>query len=320
MNEFSEKTEKIAILIPCYNEELTIAQVVNEFRHALPEAEIYVFDNVSTDRTAQVAKESGAIVVNSPHKGKGNAVRHMFETVDADWYIMVDGDATYPPGDVRALLDEAKELRVDMLVGRRCTKESELAKAYRPMHQAGNQLICWLVAKTFDTKITDIFSGYRIFSREFVKTVPLHAKGFQIEAEMTLQALSKNYRVDERPVEYLSRPEGSHSKLNTWKDGFLVLTTMALLYRSYRPGLFFSMLALVFLAASLLAGIWPVMDYINTRYVFRVPLAILATGFGILSALSFCVAAILQTQLRYHNELHALLRRAGQNSGARSSK
>jgi len=314
MNISAEKTDKIAVLIPCYNEEVTVAQVVSDFREALPGAEIYVFDNVSTDRTASVAKAAGAIVVNSPHKGKGHVVRHMFETVDADWLIMVDGDATYPPGDVRALVEEAKSLRIDMLVGRRCTKETELSKAYRPMHQAGNQLICWLVAKTFDTKITDIFSGYRIFSREFVETVPLHAKGFQIEAEMTLQALSKNYRVDERPVEYLSRPEGSQSKLNTWKDGFLVIATMALLYRNYRPGLFFSGLALAFLVASLLAGIWPVMDYINARYVFRVPLAILATGLGILSALSFCVAAILQTQLRYHNELFALLRRNSRQS------
>jgi glycosyltransferase involved in cell wall biosynthesis len=309
MNDPGEQTEKTAVLIPCYNEELTVAHVVKEFREALPEAQIYVFDNVSTDRTAQVAKDAGAIVVNSPHKGKGYVVRHMFETVDADWLIMVDGDATYPPGDVRALVGEAKRLRIDMLVGCRCTKEADLSKAYRPMHQAGNQFICWLVAKTFDTRITDIFSGYRIFSREFVETVPLHAKGFQIEAEMTLQALSKNYRVDERPVEYLSRPQGSQSKLNTWKDGFLVLATMALLYRNYRPGLFFSMLALGLLFASLLAGIWPVMDYLNARYVFRVPLAILATGLGVLSALSFCVAAILQTQLRYHNELHALLRR-----------
>lgn len=309
MSSLRQSQERIAVIVPCYNEVLTVAEVVGDFRRALPEADIYVFDNASTDGTADAAREAGAIVVDSPHKGKGHVVRHMFETVDADWLIMVDGDATYPPGDVRALVDEARQLRIDMLVGRRITKETELSKAYRPMHQAGNQLICWLVARTFDTKITDIFSGYRIFSREFAATVPLHAKGFQIEAEMTLQALSKNYRVDERPVEYLSRPQGSHSKLNTWKDGFLVIATMALLYRNYRPGLFFSSLAVLLLLASLLAGIWPVMDYINTRYVYRVPLAILATGLGILSALSFCVAAILQTQLRYHNELHALLRR-----------
>lgn len=298
----------LAVLIPCYNEELTVARVVREFREALPEARIYVFDNASSDETSAKAAEAGACVVFSPHKGKGHVVRHMFETVDADWYLMVDGDATYPAGPAREMLERAKAERIDMLVGRRVTKAEIESKAYRPLHQTGNRFVCWVVGKTFQDDITDIFSGYRIFSREFVRSVPLRASGFQIEAEMTLQALSKGYRVAESPVLYLARPEGSVSKLNTYRDGFLVLATLAMLYRSYRPGLFFGTCGLLLAAASLLAGSLPILDYLEHRFVFRVPLALLAVGLAILSALSLSVALILQTQLRFHNELHKLIR------------
>jgi hypothetical protein len=247
--------------------------------------------------------------VPSPKKGKGFVVQQMFESVDADWFIMVDGDATYPASHASMLLSEAIANGVDMMVGRRVTPKEELGKAYRPMHQFGNQMVCGLIGTAFGSPIQDVFSGYRIFNRSFAKTVPLRAGGFEIEVEMTLQALSKGYRVEERDVPYGSRPEGSKSKLNTYRDGMIVLWTFASICRSYRPGLFFGMFALLFGLASLAAGIAPVLDYINYHYVYKVPLAILATGLAVLSAISAAIALLLHTQLKYHNETHNLLRR-----------
>ena len=215
--------ERIAILVPCFNEELTVARVVEGFRAVLPGAEVHVFDNASTDRTARAAAEAGAKVTVSPVPGKGNVVRHMFDVVEADWYVMVDGDATYPAGAAADLVAAAREKRLDMVVGRRVTPADELRAAYRPLHQFGNRLVSGLIRKTFGSPIRDVFSGYRVFSRAFVKTVPLHATGFQIEVEMTLQALSKGYAVDEVVVSYHARPEGSVSKLSTYRDGLLVL-------------------------------------------------------------------------------------------------
>jgi len=305
-----EKNEShIAVLIPCYNEELTVASVVADFKKHLPTAKIYVFDNRSTDSTSARAREAGADVVPSPKKGKGFVVQQMFESVDADWFIMVDGDATYPASHASMLLSEAIANGVDMMVGRRVTPKEELGKAYRPMHQFGNQMVCGLIGTAFGSPIQDVFSGYRIFNRSFAKTVPLRAGGFEIEVEMTLQALSKGYRVEERDVPYGSRPEGSKSKLNTYRDGMIVLWTFASICRSYRPGLFFGMFALLFGLASLAAGIAPVLDYINYHYVYKVPLAILATGLAVLSAISAAIALLLHTQLKYHNETHNLLRR-----------
>jgi glycosyltransferase involved in cell wall biosynthesis len=304
-----EKNEPhIAVLIPCYNEELTVASVVADFKKHLPTAKIYVFDNRSTDSTSAKARDAGAEVVQSPKKGKGFVVQQMFESVDADWFIMVDGDATYPASHASMLLSEAIANGVDMMVGRRVTPKEELGKAYRPMHQFGNQMVCGLIGTAFGSPIQDVFSGYRIFNRSFAKTVPLRAGGFEIEVEMTLQALSKGYRVEERDVPYGSRPEGSKSKLNTYRDGFIVLWTFTSICRSYRPGLFFGLFAMLFALASLAAGVGPIIDYMQFQYVYKVPLAILATGLALLSALSAAIGLILQTQLRYHNEIHKLLR------------
>ena len=308
-----EKNEPlIAVLIPCYNEELTVASVVADFKKHLPTAKIYVFDNRSTDSTSAKARDAGAEVVQSPKKGKGFVVQQMFGSVDADWFIMVDGDATYPASHAQMLLSEAIANGVDMMVGRRVTPKEELGKAYRPMHQFGNQMVCGLIGTAFGSPIQDVFSGYRIFNRSFAKTVPLRAGGFEIEVEMTLQALSKGYRVEERDVPYGSRPEGSKSKLNTYRDGLIVLWTFASICRSYRPGLFFGLFAMFFALASLAAGVGPIIDYMQFQYVYKVPLAILATGLALLSALSAAIGLILQTQLRYHNEIHKLLR--GNNS------
>lgn len=308
MEKPSEDNPRIAILIPCFNEELTVAGVVAGFRAALPGADVHVFDNASTDQTSRKALEAGAKVTFSPIPGKGNVVRHMFDVVDADWYVMVDGDATYPPEEAARLISAAREKRIDMMVGRRVTPSDELHAAYRPLHQFGNRMVCGLIRKTFGSPIQDVFSGYRVFSREFVKTVPLHATGFQIEVEMTLQALSKGYPVDEVDVPYRARPAGSVSKLNTYRDGLLVLASFVAISKDYRPALFFGMLAAILGLCSLGAGMAPVMDYIRYQWVFHVPLAVLATGLALLGALSLCIGVILQTQLVYHNEMHRLVR------------
>jgi glycosyltransferase involved in cell wall biosynthesis len=301
-------TGRIAVLIPCFNEQQTVADVVRGFRAALPDAEIHVFDNASSDQTAKIAAEAGARVTFSPVPGKGNVVRHMFEVVDADWYVMVDGDATYPPEAAPILLAAARERRVDMMVGRRMTPAEELHSAYRPLHQFGNHLVSGLIRKTFGSPIRDVFSGYRVFSRAFVKTVPLHATGFQIEVEMTLQALSKGYPVDEIDVPYSARPEGSVSKLNTYRDGLLVLTAFVAISKDYRPALFFGGLAAILGLCSIGAGLAPILDYICYQWVYHVPLAVLATGLAVKAALSLCIGVILQTQLVYHNEMHRLVR------------
>lgn len=306
---------RLAVLVPCFNEEKTVEMVVRDFRAALPEAVVYVFNNASTDRTAERALAAGAVVVESDVKGKGHVVMHMFREVEADWYLMVDGDSTYSAASAPYLVEQARKMKADMLIARRVTPAEGAAFAYRPMHQLGNRLVCSLISATFGSSIEDVFSGYRVFSREFVKTVPLVAAGFDTEVEMTLQALSKGYSVRELDAPYTSRPAGSFSKLHTFKDGARVLWAFFGILRDYRPLLFFGSLSGVLALASLLAGVWPISDYINYHYVYRVPLALLATGLALLSALSASIGLILQTQLRYHNELFTALRRARFSTG-----
>ena len=299
----------VAVLLPCFNEETTIGSVVSDFKRVLPRASIYVFNNASTDRTAQIAQAAGATVIFSKSPGKGNVVRHMFAAIDADYYIMADGDSTYPAEHglhlIKALIDKS----ADMAVGKRITPPELVDAAYRPMHVFGNKLVCWLIARTFGAGITDVFSGYRGFTKCFVKTIPLHSRGFEIELEMTLQALSLGYEVVEVNVPYGVRPVGSASKLDTYRDGVLVLRAFLEICRDYKPGAFFGCLGLFFLALSFAAGASPVLDYVNYRYVYHVPLAILATGLAILSALTFCIGIILTTQHRYHRELLGIYRR-----------
>lgn len=293
----------IAVLLPCFNEETTVRQVVSDFKVSLPDASVYVFDNASTDRTAQMAREAGATVIFSKTPGKGNVIRHMFADIDADYYIMADGDSTYPAEYAVALLDALIGKSADMVVGRRTTPPELHPAAYRPMHILGNKIVCWLIARTFGRGITDVFSGYRGFTKRFVKTVPLHSRGFEIELEMTLQALSLGYDIAEIDVPYGVRPSGSTSKLDTYRDGLLVLRAFLEICRDYKPGAFFSFIAAVFSLLSLGAGINPIIDYINYRYVYHVPLAILATGLAILSILNLAIGIILTTQHRYHREI-----------------
>jgi glycosyltransferase involved in cell wall biosynthesis len=300
---------KVAVCIPCLNEEGTVAEVVQGFRKSLPQAEIYVFDNASTDQTARVAKKAGALVMPSPVRGKGHVVRDIFRKIDADWIIMVDGDATYDASAAPLLLRAAMSQEIDMLVGKRCTPAEESSRAYRPMHQLGNRMVCGLIRSAFRVPLHDVFSGYRVFSRVFAKTIPLHSGGFEVETELTLQAISKNFTVMELETQYKARPPGSFSKLNTYRDGMLVLSSFLAICRFYRPMLFFGACGLLLGGLSLLAGIPPILDYLNYRWVYRVPLAILATGLAILSALSFLIGLILETQLKYHNELFDMLRK-----------
>jgi glycosyltransferase involved in cell wall biosynthesis len=307
--EVSQETDygDVAVLIPCFNEEKTIEKVVKDFSRALAGARIFVFDNNSTDDTALIAQQSGALVVQAPLQGKGNVVKQMFEQVNADVYLMVDGDDTYPAAAAQVLIAEFRKGGVDMIVGVRQASAKELA--FRRFHQFGNRLVTALISKLFSITVTDVMSGYRVFSKEFVKSVPLKSRGFEIETEMTLQAATKDFVIKEIPIHYGHRPEGSYSKLNTYSDGFLVLKAIFLIFKDYKPFVFFTSLSGVLLLITILAGLPPILQYIKTGFVYRLPLAVLATGTGILSALSFTIGLVLDTISKYHNENFQLLRR-----------
>lgn len=298
----------MAVLLPCYNEEATVAKCVADFRAALPEAVVYVFDNNSTDKTAALAEAAGAVVVASRRQGKGFVVQHMFRAVDADVYVMADGDDTYPAADAPALIAAFIETGADMLVGSRL-EDHEGADSFRPLHVLGNGLFVALVNLLFGVRLRDILSGYRVFSRRFVRTMPLSAGGFGIETDMTLNALSKNMHVIERPIHYGSRPQGSESKLNTWSDGVVIATAIFRLFKDYKPLAFFTSLALILGVLSLSAGVLPLREYWNTAHVQSTPLALLAASIGILSALMFAVGLVLDTLARYHLEVFQVMGR-----------
>lgn len=304
----AQRYEHVAVLVPCYNEEVTVGKVVREFAAALPGATVYVYDNNSTDRTAEIAGEAGAQVVLSPRQGKGNVVQHMFEEIDADLYVMIDGDDTYDAAAAPQLIDKIKATHADMLVGTRLSVFSQ--GSFRQFHQYGNRLISRLISVLFRIKVTDVLSGYRVFTREFVKTVPLMSEGFEIETELTLQAAAKGYRIVEHPTKYGVRPEGSESKLSTYVDGFLIIRAIVKIFKDYKPNVFFGVVALILAMLSLLAGSVPVIEYYQTQYVSHVPLAVLAASIGILAALSAAVGLVLSTVNRYHDETFKLWRKA----------
>ena len=308
---------KIAVLIPCYNEELTVKSVVEDFRRAIPGAEIYVFDNNSKDRTAEIARSAGAIVVHSPRQGKGYVVQHMFDSVDADLYVMTDGDSTYPAAKAPELLEVQRATGADMVVG--CRKVFLDQKVFRRFHRFGNDLVAGLISWLFGQKVTDVMSGFRVFTRRFVKTVPLRTAGFEIETEMTLQALAKGFSLREHAIEYGSRPEGSFSKLNTYQDGFLVLRLILVLFKDYKPLWFFMTIAALLACLSLASGYGPIMDFVHTGLVPKLPRAVLASALAILSALSGSVGLVLDTAHRYHLEDFALWRRSIENGMSKES-
>lgn len=297
----------VAVLIPCFNEEQTVGKVVTDFTGALSGANILVFDNESTDNTAAVAQMHGATVIRAPRRGKGNVIKQMFDQVDAEIFITVDGDDTYPAVAAQELVAEFRKGGADMIVGVR--KSSPEVSSYRRFHRFGNRLVASLISRLFSIKVTDVMSGYRVLSREFVKSVPLKSKGFEVETEMTLQAVTKDFVIREVPIQYGSRPDGSYSKLNTFSDGFLVLKAILIIFKDYKPLIFFSSLSLVLVIIGAGTGFLAVRDYVETGQVYHLPSAVLATGTMILAALSLSIGLILDTLSKYHNENFQLLRR-----------
>lgn len=286
--------DKVAVLIPCYNEELTIGKVVKDFKTHLPEAVIYVYDNNSTDKTADIAKEHGAIVRYERKQGKGNVMRSMFRDIDAECYILVDGDDTYPAEAAPELVFAVTENGGDLVIGDRLSS-TYFTENKRLFHNSGNVLVKNLINKFFKSNIKDIMTGYRGFSYEFVKTFPVLSQGFEIETEMTIHALDKNFSIKSIPIQYIDRPEGSQSKLNTYKDGFKVIMMIFNLYRLYKPFQFFSLFALLFLILSVVFFIPVFIDYTKTGIVPKFPSLIVSTALFVVSALSFSASLILDS-------------------------
>lgn len=294
---------RIAVLLPCYNEEAAIAQTVAGFRRALPGATVYVYDNNSRDRTVEVARAAGALVRSERIQGKGAVVRRMFADVDADVYVMADGDATYDAASAPALVARLLDEQLDMVVGSRV---HEAAEAYRRGHRFGNKLLTGMLARLFGRSFSDILSGYRVFSRRFVKSFPSLSAGFEIETEISVHALELKMPIAEVETPYFARPEGSASKLSTYSDGWRILSTIATLYRLERPLWFFGALA-AFLAALAVALAAPLaVTYAETGLVPRLPTAVLVTGLTILAALSFFAGLILDTVVRGRREVRRL--------------
>ena len=283
---------KTAVLIPCYNESLTIGKVVKDFQRVLPDADIYVYDNNSTDGSAEIAEEAGAIVRHEYKQGKGNVLRSMFRDIEADCYVMVDADDTYPAEDAPGMVRLVLKGRADMVIGDRLNT-TYFEENKRPFHDFGNKLVRWLVNNLFDGNLQDIMTGYRAMNRRFVKEYPLLSKGFEVETEMSLFALDGNYLVREVPVEYRDRPAGSESKLNTFSDGFRVLRMIVMLFRDYKPLLFFNVLAgICFVLGTVL--VIPVLHaYAVTHLVERFPTLFVSIFLYIASLMFFCSGMIL---------------------------
>jgi glycosyltransferase involved in cell wall biosynthesis len=304
--------QRIAVLVPCFNEEVAIAKVVGDFRAALPEATIYVYDNNSTDRTVEVARRAGAVVGRETHQGKGNVVRRMFADVDADVVVLVDGDATYDAASARALIARLLEDRLDMVVAARVHGDEA---AYRMGHRLGNQLFSTAVDWVFDATFTDILSGYRVFSRRFVKSFPVLSRGFEIEIELTVHALELELPTAEIATPYFARPAGSASKLSTWRDGFRILSTILNLYRTERPLAFFAGLGIALALASVGLAVPIFATYLEQGVVPRIPTAILSTGLMLLAFLFVVAGLILDTVTRGRREVKLLAYLAQQAPG-----
>ena len=298
--------KKIAVLIPCYNEELTVEKTVNDFKRVLPNADIYVYNNNSKDRTKELALKSGAIVKDEYRQGKGAVVRSMFRNIEADVYIMVDGDDTYPAEEVDGLITPILEGKADMVIGDRLSS-TYYTENKRPFHNFGNSLVKGLINFLFKSDLNDIMTGYRSFSKKFVKCMPVMSDGFQIETEMTIFALTNNMQVVNVPITYRDRPEGSESKLNTFSDGFKVLLTLFNLFKDNRPFLFFGSISIVIFIIGLLIGIPVIDEFIKTAYITKVPSAILAAALMLNAFLMFSVGIILdaiKNEKRYLFECH----------------
>ena len=286
------KSYEIAVLIPCYNEEIAIGQVVFDFKKALPKATIYVYDNNSQDKTKENAHQAGAVVREEKLQGKGHVVKRMFADIEADIYIMVDGDATYDASVAPKLVAHLVEHKLDVVHAARVTEET---LAYRAGHRFGNKILTGMVARIFGSHIQDMLSGYRVFSRRFVKSIPILSGGFEIETELTVHALELKMPVDELQTVYSARPEGSNSKLSTYKDGWKILKMIFKLIKREKPMLFCGVFAMTFFFLGLLSGVPVIIDYFHSGLVLRLPTAILAASFMILAMLSVMSGLILDT-------------------------
>ena len=282
---------KIAVLIPCFNEEVTIRKVVGDFRRQLPAATIYVYDNNSSDRTGEIAAAEGAVVVREKRQGKGFVMASMFEDVEADVFVLVDGDDTYPADKVHELIRPIVQQKADMAVGTRLIQYAD--RSFRPLHVFGNALVVRLVNMIFNSRLTDIMSGYRAFNRDFVKKVPLVSKGFEVETQMTLQALYYDFVIAEVPIRYGKRPEGSHSKLRTFSDGARVLLKIIDIFKAYRPLLFFHAVASLLFCMGLLIGGVPVAEFIESGRISHLPSAVLASGIMVIAVICAAIGTIL---------------------------
>lgn len=306
----------LAILIPCYNEELTIGKVILDFKREVPEAKIYVYDNNSTDKTIEIAEQMGAIVVKEYRQGKGNVVRSMFLDIEADYYVMVDGDDTYPAEFIHDLLEPLINKEADMVIGDRLSNGTYSEENKRLLHGFGNNLVKRIINTLYKSNISDIMTGYRGFNKFFVKAFPVMSPGFEIETELSIHSLDKRFLIKEVPIEYRDRPPGSVSKLNTISDGIKVVKTIFTLFKDYKPLVFFNMWALVFLIFGLAVGIPVILEFLYTDYVTKMPSAVLAVGFILLSIMSLSCGIILDTVVsnsrkQYELQLHQTKRYIG---------
>ncbi len=304
----SKNTAKIAVLIPCLNEDLTIGKVIADFQERLPESEIYVFDNNCTDRTAEFAEQAGAIVIKEKRPGKGSVIASMFKKVKADYYIMVDGDDTYSADYVQQLLDPLISGEADLTVATRLSEHTD--QSFRPLHVFGNNLVKSLVNWIFHSNLADIMSGYRGFTREFVETIPVLSSGFEVETELTIRTLDYGFLIEEIPVPYRERPEGSFSKLHTFRDGFRVLSQIGAIAKAYKPFTFFGLIGLFFGLIGLGTGMEVIFDFLEDRYVDKVPTAILSSACGLLSFGCFGIGIILNVLSYRFRELENIIQKS----------
>ena len=295
----------IAVLIPCYNESKTIEKVVKDFKRELPDADIYVYDNNSSDGTSEIARNAGAIVRHEYRQGKGNVIRSMFQDIDADCYLMIDGDDTYPAEHAKEMCNLVLENQVDMVIGDRLSS-TYFTENKRPFHNFGNVLVRKLINGLFKSNVKDIMTGYRAFSKKFVKSFPVLSKGFEIETEMTIHALDKNFYLKEIPVNYRDRPEGSESKLNTFSDGFKVLKTIATLFKDYKPMIFLGLFAFLFLVVSAILFIPIFATYLHSGLVPKFPTLIVACIFALIGILLWVCGIILEVIVKKHKQLFEL--------------
>ena len=296
------KKDNIAVLVPCYNEEVTIEKVIKDFKKELPDATIYVYDNNSVDKTAEIARANGAVVIRENKQGKGNVVRSMFYDIDADYYIMVDGDDTYPAESVHDLLKPVMNGEADMCIGDRLSNGTYSKENKRPFHEFGNSIVRNTINFLFNSKLRDIMTGYRVFNKKFIKNIPVLSPKFEIETEMTLYALDKRFKIVEVEIDYRDRPAGSVSKLNTVGDGIKVIKTIITMLKDYKPLFFYGAIAMFVFFISIFVGLPVIFQYFKIKFISKIPSAVLASSLMILSAIILLFGMLLDTVVKINKE------------------